>query len=159
MRCNMNPTRNTFWTAAVMLALVAPTFADTSVLDKTTTGTPNLSSIEVIRFAPGGVLLIGDGRGAQVIAVDTGAKEGKAGFEKSVEGIKTKLAQRLGTPEKDVELVDLAVNPVSQTAFIAVRNSGKPVILTVDGEGKIGEFALENVKHAKLDLSTGGKTP
>lgn len=154
----MNPTRNTFWTTAAALALVVPAFAAPSVLDKTTTGTPKIQSIEVIRFAPDGVLLIGDGRGAQVIAVDTAAKEGKVGFTANVEGIKTKMAQRLGTPEKDVEIVDMAVNPVSQVAFVAVRNSGKPVILTIDGEGKIGEFSLDNVKHAKLDLTTGGKT-
>ena len=42
------------------------------VLKKTTTGKLKLKSINVISFAPQGVLLIGDGAGSQIIAVQTG---------------------------------------------------------------------------------------
>ena len=52
------------------------------------------------------------------------------------------------------QIVDLAVHPVSNIAYVAVRKSAdkKSLILTVDGSGKIGEFALENVKHAVIKL-------
>src|SRR5438445_12108191 len=46
--------------------------AQTSPLKNPEQGSPAVQSIEAISFAPEGVLLIGDGRGKQVVAVDTG---------------------------------------------------------------------------------------
>ena len=151
--------RNT-WTAGLALLLLAGVAsADKSILDKTTTGTPILQSIDVVRFAPGGVLLIGDGRGSQVIAVELAEPVNKAGFNEEIARIDTKLAGKLGSPVKGTEIVDMAVNPVSHTAYIALRMQAnrKPVILTIAGDGKIGELTLENVKYAKIDLPTGTK--
>jgi hypothetical protein len=127
------------------------------VLDKTTTGTPNVKSIDVIRFGPGGVLFIGDGRGGQVLAVAVGGKEAKAGFKESISGIDKKLAGKLGG--ESIDIVDLAVNPVTHIAFVAVRHQGKPVILTIDGDGKIDEFTLEGAKYAQVALPAEDKAP
>ena len=106
--------------------------------DKTVTGTPEIKSIDVIRFGPGGVLLIGDGKGSQVFAVDVGGTEEKAGFKDSIERIDAKIAAKLGGTTKEVEIVDLAVNPSSHVGFIAVRKQGKPILLTIDGSGNLG---------------------
>ncbi len=149
------------WTAvlALLLATAAAT-ADTAVLDKTTTGTPEIKAIEAIRFAPGGVLLLADGKGAQVIAVETGGSAAKAGFMKAVDGIDKEIAGKLGVGVKDMEIIDLAVHPVTNTAYVAVSEkvNRKSVIVTIDGEGKIGEFPLEKVKYAKLALPSEGKS-
>src|SRR4051812_23579939 len=67
----------------VLLLLAAPALADTQVLKKTTTGTPTVAAIDAIRFGPGGVLFIGDGRGGQVLAVETGGVAARAGFREA----------------------------------------------------------------------------
>jgi hypothetical protein len=141
---------------ALLTATAAP--ADPVKLDKTTTGAPAIKSIDVIRFGPGGVLFIGDGKGSQIIAVEVEGTSAKAGFAEPVEGVKAKIAGKLGATAKDVEIVDLAVHPVTHTAYVAVRKQQpqpQAVIMTVDGSGKIGELALDNVKYARLVLPSG----
>lgn len=139
---------------ALLLAAVTAQADTTRVLDKTTTGTPAIQKIDVIRFGPGGVLFIGDGTAGQVFAVAVDGNDARAGFKDSIDRIDTKLAAAVGAPAKGIEVVDLAVHPVSRIAYIAVRKSAdkKSLILTVDGSGKIGEFSLENVKHACIKL-------
>lgn len=154
--------RNTLLSAAALALLVAGSARGEHVLKKTVNGNPKLQSIQCIRFAPEGVLLIGDGAGAQVIAVQTPkAEPAKDGWNTKIEKIDEKLAGKLGTTAKGIEIVDLAVNPVSQTAFVAVRSTAdkKPLILTVDGAGKVDEFALENVAYVRIMLPKGDKGP
>jgi hypothetical protein len=154
----MTLTRGAFLACFALLLTTAVAWADKEVLEKTVTGTPELKSIDVIRFGPGGVLFIGDGKGSQVVAVDVSGTGEKAGFKDSIERIDAKIAGKLGATTKEVEIVDLAVNPSTHIGFIAVRKSGKPILLTIDGSGKIGEFALENVKHARISLPAGEKS-
>ncbi len=140
---------------AVALLVGAPVHAAAQV------GTPAVKSIEAIAFGPDGLLLIGDGKGAQVIAVETGDTKMSEWTVKEIVDIKGQLAGRLGTMGKGIEIKKLAVNPASRKAYIAVRKlDGKnDIILTVAGDGKIGEFALENVKHAVYALPTEEKAP
>lgn len=150
------------WIGAAVL-LVAGLFtarADSATLKTSTTGTPKISSIDVIRFGPDGLLLIGDGRGAQVFAVETGDTKPGAALKAAIEKIDEKLAEKLGAPGKGIEVIDLAVNPASGRAYIAVRrqDTKKSVIMTVDGDGKIGEFVAEDVKFARVALPAGAKT-
>ncbi len=158
----MRNVQHTFRLAGlVLLFLAGSALADKSILDKTVSGTPAVQSIDVIRFGPGGVLFIGDGRGSQVFAVETGDTATEAGFKEPIERIDTKLAGKIGTPVKGVEIVDIAVHPVSHMAYIALRKQSerKSLILTIDGAGKIGEFSLENVKYVRLALPAGDKAP
>ena len=124
-------------------------------------GTPAIKSIEAIAFGPDGLLLIGDGRGAQVVTVETGDTAKREWTVKEVADIKTKLAGLLGTTSKGIEIRKIAVNPASRTAYVAVRKlEGKnDVILTVAGDGKIGEFSLEKVKHSVYTLPASEKSP
>jgi hypothetical protein len=146
--------------AVVILGLLAETAPAAAPLAKTVTGTPKLASIEKIRFAPEGVLLIGDGRGSQLVAIDTGDTKPVERLKATIEQFDEKLAGRLGTTAKGVRIVDLAVNPASGLAYIAVLKDNKqPLIVTVDGAGKIAEFSLENVKYARIALPTGEKKP
>ena len=134
--------------------------ASAKVLDKTTHGRPAFGSIEVLAFAPEGVLLIGDGRNSQVFAVATGdtimAKVSKP-FATKVEGLGQKLGETLGTDSDGLEILDMAVNPASGKAYFAVKkkDDNAHAVLTVDGTGKIGELAMESVDYARLALDTG----
>jgi len=156
----------TRWTTALavavgLLAAAAAPAAEAPLFKSSTTGTPTLKSIEVIRFAPQGVLLIGDGRGSQVIAVETGDTTARAAVKEAIGKFDEKIAERLGTMAKNVNITDLAVNPASGLAYIAVlkQDTRTPMILTVDGAGKINEFSLEKVKYARSALPEGEKAP
>jgi hypothetical protein len=136
--------------------------ADAEVIRNASTGTPKLKSIDAIRFAPDGVLLLGDGPGAQLVAVDTGdvkPKPWKA--DAKTEKIDEKLAARIGATAKGIEIRGMAVNPASHTAYFVVRklDDKKTLLLTLDGNGEIAEFALEKVKHVVIPLPKGETAP
>jgi hypothetical protein len=126
------------------------------------TGDPQLKSIEAITFGPEGLLLIGDGRGAQVVAVQTGDTTPTKWVDTTkIDDLRGHLAARLGTTAKGIEILKMAVNPASQVAYLAVRKlDGKQdLILTVDGAGKVREFAFDKVKFTRYTLPPGEKSP
>jgi hypothetical protein len=125
------------------------------------TGNPKVQSIESISFGADGILLIGDGRGAQVIAVHTGDLAPVAWGKLEGTDFKEQVGGRLGTNAKGVEILKLAVNPASHRAYLAVRKlAGKQdLILTVDGQGKIQEYLLDNVKYNRYKLPADEKAP
>jgi hypothetical protein len=141
--------------AVAAILLPSATLRAEPALKSSITGTPAIKAINVIAFAPGGVLLIGDGAGAQLVAVETGDTSAKPWTVARVDKIDEKLAAKLGTTATGIEILHLAVNPASHTAYIAVRKQDdkKRIIMTVDGAGKIGEFSLHDVKHAVLPLA------
>jgi hypothetical protein len=144
-----------------LLIVTVPVYAENAVLKSTAIGNPQLKSIETIGFGPGGVLLIGDSKGAQVVAVATGDTTPKPWSKVEIAKIDEKLAARIGTTAKGIEILKLAVNPASFTAYFAVRNreGKKDLILTLDAAGKIDEFLLDNVKYARIPLPAGDKAP
>lgn len=120
-------------------------------------GTPEIKSAGTLAFGPGSVLFIGDSKSAAIFAVDTADAEGKpAEASINVENIDGKIASLLGTTADGIQINDLAVNPQSGNVYLAVsRGQGadaQPVILKVDGQGKVSEFSLENVAFAKAAL-------
>jgi hypothetical protein len=133
--------------------------AQTAVLKDATTGTPTLKSIEAIGFTPSGVLLIGDGKGKQVVAVDTRDTVSVKWTGTAMKDIKDTLAGKLGATGKDIEIVKVAVNPMSNTAYLAVRGltMKKDLILTVDGSGKVGEFKLDAVPFVAIPVPSDVK--
>lgn len=150
----------TAWALAWSLALAAPALAAPEVLKKTADGAASVQSIDVLSFGPDGVLFIGDGKGAQVVAVATDDTQPGAKFSAKIEGFGARLAERLGTKPDGIEIIDLAVNPASGRAYVAVRKQDDKsyAIITVDGAGKIGEWTLEKVRYARLSLSDGKTT-
>jgi hypothetical protein len=142
---------------AVALLAGAANAADKSPLDSLKPGTPDLKQAGALAFAPEGILLVGDSLGAAVFAIDTGDRPAKpAEGAIKVEGINQKIAGLLGADVKQVKINDLAVNPMSGTAYLSVtRGQGQdalPVILRVRQSGDIEELSLKNVKFAKAAL-------
>jgi hypothetical protein len=140
--------------AAALVLAGSTAQAQTKVLKDPSTGTPAIKSIEAINFGPDGLLLIGDGQGQQIVAVDTGDTTPVKWTKTEIANIKDELAGRLGGTGKDVEIKKIAVNPASQTAYFAVRllTAKKDLVLTLDGNGKVKEFSLENVKFVAVPL-------
>jgi hypothetical protein len=151
--------RKTLWAAALaatlgLLAAAAPAAAQTPVFKSTATGNPEVKSIDAIAFGPQGTLLIGDSKGRQVVAVATGDTTPVSWSTTEIAKINEQLAGRIGTTGKGIEILKMAVNPASTTAYFAVRklDDKSSLILTVDGAGKVKEFRLENVKYARIAL-------
>jgi len=142
--------------SAVVALLVASSLlaAAEGVFKKTENGTPNIQSIDAIAFGPDGALLIGDSKGAQVIAIDTKDSKAKPWKASAIEKIDQKIAAKLGTKASGIEITAMAVNRASGTAYLVVRKQDekKSVIVTVDGDGKIGEVNLEKVDHVVVPL-------
>lgn len=143
--------------AVALLASVGALAADDAkktdkVFAKTENGTPKIQSIDAIAFGPNGALLVGDSKGGQVVAIDTKDVKSTPWKAKPIDNFVEKLADKLGSTAKKIELKALAVNPASGTAYVVVRNDGKPTIVTIDGAGKIGEVSLEKVDHVAIPL-------
>jgi len=128
-----------------------------AVVKETKKGTPPIKSINVLSFAPNGVLLIGDGSGSQIVAIETGDDSARPSLKHTISDIDKKMAARLGTKFDGIEIIDMAVNPASGTPYFAVRKQDdkRNLILTVDAQGEIREFALNNVSYARIRLKAG----
>ncbi len=119
-------------------------------------GKPKLQSIDVIAFQPDGILMIGDGKSGQVVLIDTKDSTPQK-WTASVDNLKAKIAERLGITAKDLELIHFAANPISGKAYLAVRKQDTKTqhIITIDGQGKISEFSLDNVAFKSVALPKG----
>jgi hypothetical protein len=121
-------------------------------------GTPDLKSAGPLAFGPDGILFVGDALGAAVFAIDT-KDTAKIGGDASVslDGIDKKIADMLGTTAEDILINDMAVNPASGTVYLSVsRGRGPdaiPVIVQVDGQGKLKHFELKKVPFARAELT------
>lgn len=129
-----------------------------SVLKNPETGDPKIQSASVISFGPGGTLLIGDSKGQQVVAIDTKDTTRKPWKAEPITELGAKIAARLGTKADNIEILHLAVNPASGTAYISVRNqsANTPAIVTVDGDGKISELALDKASYVAIPVKAKG---
>jgi hypothetical protein len=135
--------------------------ATAKVFEKEAHGKPAIVSIDALSFAPEGVLLVGDGRGAQVFAIKTGETGSQRPWPAKIVNIQAKLAERLGAKPDGIEIVDLAVNPTSGKAYLAIRKQDDKscLLLTVNGDGQIDEFRTDSVAYARLALAPGDKSP
>jgi hypothetical protein len=160
------PQRIRFAVAALTVAvLVAGSVQGADLTSSLKKGTPDLKSAGPLAFGPEGILFLGDPQGAAIFAIDTGDRTPNAASGPlKVEGIDGKIASMLGTTEKEILVNDLAVNPASGNAYLSLsRGRGPdaaPVVMKVNREGKIDEFALKDVNFAKAELpkaAEGGK--
>src|SRR5271165_5920061 len=108
-------------TPATLALLLAGALAPAVLGVEPTVGDPGIKSIEAIAFGPDGLLLIGDGKGAQVVAIETGDLAAQKWSKTEIPNIKEYLAGRLGTTASGVDILKMTVNPVSHKVYIAVR--------------------------------------
>ncbi len=73
-----------------------------------------------------------------------------------VEGINQKIAALLGASADQILIEDLAVNPISRNAYLAVsRGRGPdavPVLVRVKADGQVEVVSLDKVKFSRADL-------
>ena len=122
------------------------------------TGAAHLVSAGPLAFGPDGVLFVGDSLGGAIVALDTGDRTASRSAVKiDVQGIDQKVAALVGVTPDQIVINDVAVNPLSKNAYVsASRGRGPdamPLLLRVDGSGKITLLSLDNVGHATVSLA------
>lgn len=120
-------------------------------------GKPEIKSISQLAFGPEGILLVADSKSAAVFALATGDTVTAGGSDAlKVEAINQKIAALLGTSADQMLIDDLAVNPLSHNAYLAVsrgRGPGAtPVIIRVKAGGKLETVAIDKVKFSRAEL-------
>jgi hypothetical protein len=119
-------------------------------------GNAELKSAGSLAFGPEGILFVGDSAGASVYAFDTGDRTAGQAQQLEIAGINQKIAGLLGTAPDQIMINDMAVNPISKRVYLSVsRGRGPdaiPAILRTGAAGKLEEFALDNVRHARVAL-------
>jgi hypothetical protein len=147
--------------SCLLVLLLAGSAMAGKVIEKSIVGTPSIGRINVISFAPGGVLLIGDGTRRQIIAVETGDIKPINGKLAGIKGIAGKIAGRLGAKAGGIEVIDLAVNPSSGRLYVAVRKQDDKsyLVVRIGPSGGIDHYDLRDVRHAVVPLPKGEKAP
>jgi len=123
-----------------------------------TAGKVSLKSAGPLAFGPNGILFVGDSVGGSLVAIDTEDNKAAASAAKiSVDGVDAKIAAQVGVPADQIVVNDVAVNPISKNVYLsASRGRGPdamPLIVRVDGTGKITPLSLDNAKHASVALA------
>jgi hypothetical protein len=146
-------------TALALLSTVsrAPA-AETDPVASLKKGTVELKSAGPLAIGPQGILFIGDPKAAVIYAIDTGDRAASDSKDRpAVEGLDGKIASLLGVESEDIQIKDLAVNPISGTTYLSVARGRGPkataVILSLTRAGKLAEVSLKDVKSASATIS------
>lgn len=120
-------------------------------------GTVELKSAGPLAFGPDGVLLVGDTGAASVYAIATGEESGDPNqMNINIGALDETLGAALGVEASDVIVNDLAVNPLTGTAYLSVSRGRSPsspvVLLRIDGSGEVNEFSLKDVAYQVANI-------
>jgi len=148
--------------ALVVLGFGTAPAAETDLTASLTKGTVALKSAGPLAFGPQGILFVGDPSAAAIHAIDTGDRTAaESGGRPKVTGIDEKVGALLGTEAKEVQIKDVAVNPISGNTYLSVARGRGPnaaaVLLRVGRDGKLSEVSLKNVKQARTTIPNPGK--
>ena len=140
--------------ASLGFALASRSASFSSHLQK---GSPELQSVGSIAFGPEGILFVADQKAATIYALATGDTKPPSGRKAyNISNIDSKLAASLGAAADQIQIHDLAVNPISRKAWLSVsRGLGPdalPIILKVSPGGKLKILNLEGISFSRVIL-------
>src|SRR6266508_4581291 len=114
------------------LSLVAGGAHASKWTDGMNEGKPAFKSMGPLAFGPEGILFIADTKSAAITAIATGDTTPASNAKPlKVEGINQKIAGLLGTTADQILIDDLAVNPLSRNAYLAVSRGRGPSAIPV----------------------------
>ena len=153
--------------AVFALALLTSTGVAVQSPDSLKAGKADLKSAGALAFGPNGLLFVGDSMGGMIYALDTQDRTASQATAVEVTGMKQQLAAMLGTAADQIQVNDIAVNPISRKTYVSVARGLGPdapaVIVRIDPAGKLESLSLDNIRHAAVTLpnpvnaSTGGR--
>jgi len=140
-----------------LLAAFGLSHADSAKDYGLSSGTVELKSSGPLGFGPNGILFVGDPVAATIYAIDTKDTKPSESKEKpNVQGIDEKVASLLGTEANNIQVKDLAVNPISGASYLSVVRGKGPtdpaVLVRVARDGKLSELSLKNVQHSRAAI-------
>ena len=117
------------------------------------------SRIGRMSFAKAGVLLVADRGNGSVVAIDTGDLGPARPLKKRVDSVDKLVGGALGTNAAGVQIVDMAVNPLSGLIYLSVirKQDGISTLLTIDATGKVAAVNLAKARHVRITLPGDGK--
>ena len=120
-------------------------------------GKPPFQSMSQLAFGPEGVLFVADTKAAAIVAIATGDTRAAADANPvRIEAIDHKIAALAGTSADQIVIEDLAVNPISRHAYLAVaRGKGAgavPLLVRVKSNGQPELVTLEKVRFSRIEL-------
>src|SRR5262245_51953866 len=114
------------------LGVVLPNAHASKWTDGMTEGKPAFKSMDQLAFGPEAILFVADTKAAALVAIATGDTIPAANAKPiKVEGINQKIAGVLGTAADQLLISDMAVNPVSRNAYLAVSRGRGPDAIPV----------------------------
>src|SRR5881396_725073 len=139
------------------LGVVVPGACASNWTDGMKEGKPAIKSMAQLAFGPEAILFVADTKAAAITAIATGDTTPATDAKPiKVEGINQKIAGLLGTTADQILIDDMAVNPISRNAYLAVsRGRGPdaaPVLVRVKSAGQPELVALDNVKSSRAEL-------
>ena len=140
--------------AASLICGIAFAHSATAHLKNPVKDDPALKSIGPVSFGPGGLLLIAEPGAAAIVGVETGDTGALAKLGKPIEDASALLAGALKTTADQIQIVDMAVNPVSGNIYFSVRNNAaKNVsVVVVDSSGSARELKLTGLASVRVSL-------
>ncbi|MEZ6144320.1 MAG: hypothetical protein R3B91_02575 [Planctomycetaceae bacterium] len=144
--------------SALLLAARTGMSADVYGLE---TGNPDIQSAGPLAFAPNGILLIGDAKGAAIFAIDTDDKSGNpAEVDVNVSDVAEKVAGQVGVSPNKLTINDLAVNPASGNLYLSLTiedRKSEPGLVRITPDGNVSQVSLKNVPFSKAALPNAPK--
>lgn len=147
--------------AALFITITAFTTNDSKInyTANFITGPLQYESIGQLSFGPEGILFFGDSRGAKLFALETKDTQPAANNDPlAVADIEEKIAQKMGATSRDINIMDMAVNPISQKVYFSVaRGQGNETsyhLMTVAKDQSIDEVDLEKASYSEFELVT-----
>lgn len=144
----------------VAFALATAVSSPAAWLESPQQGGLKLKSITSLSFGKDGLLLVADTAAASVVAIETKDVGPVAKLAAPVSDIATVIAGGLGTTAENITVVDMAVNPASGKAYLAVQRKpdNATLILTVDAAGKVVPLDTSALAFASVTLPGGTDT-
>ena len=117
-------------------------------------GTPAVQSISALSFGENGILFLGDSKSAKVFALDTKDDTPASGEVKiEMSAVDEAMAAALGTTVDQINLQDMAVNPISKVVYLAVHNNdGDPILLKLVNEA-FENVSLQGVQYSDVSIN------
>src|SRR5262249_18033843 len=98
--------------AVLALALLSLTGSAADLTDSLKAGKADLKSAGALAFGPDGVLFVGDSMGGMIFALDTQDRTPSQAAAVEVQDLTTKIAAMAGTTADQIQVNDIAVNPI-----------------------------------------------
>ncbi|WP_254504040.1 hypothetical protein [Duganella vulcania] len=108
---------------------------------------PPIQSAGKLSFGDARTLFVADWKGARIFALQVPAPTAPAGKPFNLRDVQAPIAKALGVAPAALRFEDLAVQPDSELAYVALtvrgaRGQGKPAIVSIDAAGKVKRLDL-----------------